>query len=108
MNDLSDYMNMPHKITLKLLESVDEHLYIAKIPELSGCISHGNTAKEALDNIRDAKRCWIETALFLSREVPSVQNGALVVEILGSYTEKEKQELEESVDRFLSLLSSLE
>lgn len=42
-------------------DSTDE-IYVASIPELSGCMAHGNTKEQALKEIEIAKDLWIQTA----------------------------------------------
>ena len=44
--------------------------FIAEVPELPGCLSDGETRTEALENVEDAIRAWVETARELGREVP--------------------------------------
>ena len=39
----------------------DEHGYFAKIPELEGCVSQGETYEEALKNIKEALELYIES-----------------------------------------------
>ncbi len=39
----------------------DDH-YVARVPELENCHSHGETAEEALTNAREAIALWLETA----------------------------------------------
>jgi len=34
--------------------------YVADVPELVGCMSQGKTLDEALNNIKDAIRGWLE------------------------------------------------
>ena len=34
--------------------------YVAEIPELPGCMSHGSTVEEARQNLEDAKREYLE------------------------------------------------
>ena len=34
--------------------------YVVDVPELVGCMSHGKTIDEALENIKDAIRGWLE------------------------------------------------
>ncbi len=34
--------------------------YVIDVPELVGCISQGKTIEEALENIKDAIRGWLE------------------------------------------------
>ena len=45
--------------------------YIAEVPELAGCMADGPTAKDALHNVEQIAREWIETARELGREVPA-------------------------------------
>ena len=39
----------------------DEYGYFAKIPELEGCVSQGETYEEALKNIKEALELYIES-----------------------------------------------
>ena len=39
----------------------DDHGYYAYCPELDGCQSQGNTLEEAISNIREAAKLYIET-----------------------------------------------
>ena len=45
--------------------------YVAYAPELTGCVSDGETPGEALANIYDAVRCWIDAALSAGEQVPA-------------------------------------
>jgi predicted RNase H-like HicB family nuclease len=48
-------------MTLKVvLEPSDEGGYTATVPLLPGCISEGNTTEEALRNIREAVKLYME------------------------------------------------
>lgn len=40
----------------------EDRIYVASIPELSGCIAHGETREEALREIQVACELWLETA----------------------------------------------
>ena len=44
--------------------------FVAEIPELPGCTAHGNTQEEALSNVREAMRLWIDTANEFGDPVP--------------------------------------
>ncbi|MFZ5764058.1 MAG: type II toxin-antitoxin system HicB family antitoxin [Thermodesulfobacteriota bacterium] len=48
--------------------SDEEQLFIAEAPELLGCMTHGATRQEALDNIQDAMTSWIDTVIELGRD----------------------------------------
>ena len=39
-----------------------DNIYVAKVPELENCHSHGTTPEEALNNAREAIELWLETA----------------------------------------------
>ncbi len=47
-----------------------DKIYIASIPELKGCMAHGETKEQALKEIETAKELWIETALEDGMEIP--------------------------------------
>lgn len=44
--------------------------FIAEVPELPGCMADGPTARDALANVEQIAREWIETAEELGRPIP--------------------------------------
>ncbi|MET0039302.1 type II toxin-antitoxin system HicB family antitoxin [Dehalococcoides mccartyi] len=44
--------------------------YVAKIEDLPGCLSQGETKEEALENIEDARRLWTETTYEDGQDIP--------------------------------------
>jgi len=44
--------------------------FLATVPDLPGCMSDGESAEDALENVRSAIDEWIEEAHALGREVP--------------------------------------
>lgn len=44
-----------------LIEQDEDGVFVAECPSLPGCISQGNTRTEALDNIREAIKGYIES-----------------------------------------------
>jgi antitoxin HicB len=44
--------------------------FVATVPDLPGCMSDGETPEEALANVEDAIRTWIEAARELGHDVP--------------------------------------
>lgn len=68
MKDLEYYLHLPYRI--ELYEDEVEGGYTVAIPELSGCLSCGETVEEAMANIRDAKRAWLEAALEDGIDIP--------------------------------------
>ena len=50
-----------------------DKIYVASIPELPGCMAHGATKEEALNELEVACDLWIETAKEIGREIPEPQ-----------------------------------
>lgn len=50
--------------------SEEDKAFIAEVPELSGCMSDGQSYSEALKNAEVIIAEWIETAQSLGREIP--------------------------------------
>lgn len=44
-----------------VIEVDEDGVYVASVPALPGCISQGKTRKEALENIQDAIKGYIES-----------------------------------------------
>ena len=61
MKTIEYYMNLPYR--LELVPDPDEGGYVARYPELPGCITVGQTMQDAIVNAEDAKRSWIAAAL---------------------------------------------
>lgn len=59
------------KYEIILYWSHDDDAYIAEVPELPGCMADGPTAKDALHNVEQIIKEWIETARELGREIPT-------------------------------------
>ncbi len=50
--------------------SETDNIFIAEIPDLPGCIAHGKTPIEALQNVGEAIELWLETATEFGDEIP--------------------------------------
>lgn len=44
--------------------------FLARVPDLPGCIADGETVEEALHEVRDAIRAWIKTAEEFGDPIP--------------------------------------
>lgn len=44
-----------------LIEQDEDGMYVAEVPSLPGCISQGQTRKEAVENIKDAIAAYLES-----------------------------------------------
>ncbi len=58
--------------------SQDDRAFIAEVPELPGCLAHGNTHGAALRNVRQAMKLWIKTAKEFGDPIPEPKARRLV------------------------------
>ena len=47
-----------------------DEAYVADVPELPGCMAHGNTYEEALKHAKEAIELWIKTAKEFDDPIP--------------------------------------
>ncbi len=62
---VDDYMKLPYSV---VLTPEDESGFSARVPDLPGCFSQGETAQEAYDNTREAMYNWIKATLDKGKE----------------------------------------
>jgi antitoxin HicB len=60
-----------YAIVIEPLPAEDGGGFIATVPDLPGCMSDGETPQEALANVDDAIRTWIEAAQDLGHKIPA-------------------------------------
>ena len=60
-----------YPVVLRPLAPEDGGGWIALVPDLPGCMSDGESADEALHNVRDAIEEWKDAAKRLGRSVPA-------------------------------------
>ena len=58
--------------------SEEDAVFVADIPELPGCMAHGDSPKEALSNVSEAIDLWIETAKEFGDKVPKPKGRRLI------------------------------
>ena len=51
-----------HKYEIIIYWSDEDQVFIAEVPELPGCMTHGETQAAALTNANEAIQGWIDTA----------------------------------------------
>jgi antitoxin HicB len=61
---------LDYPVLIEPLAPEDGGGFVAMVPDLPGCMSDGETAEEALANVRDAIAAWIEEARAIGRSVP--------------------------------------
>lgn len=64
---LPQYLALPYAVTLKRDESGD---VVARIQELPGCVARGSNEAEALKNLREIQRMWIESGIRSETSIP--------------------------------------
>ncbi len=67
-----------HKYEIILYWSNEDQVFVAEVPELSGCMAHGDDQETALQNINDAMQFWIDRAQELGRPVPEPKGERLM------------------------------
>ena len=48
----------------------EDNVFVAEVPELPGCMAHGKDYDDALHNIKEAIRLWIDTAKKYGDPIP--------------------------------------
>ena len=70
MKDVKDYMNLPYNYIVQPINDESGYYFYARVLELDGCQSTGETFAEAYENLKEAMKGWIETKLENGFEVP--------------------------------------
>jgi predicted RNase H-like HicB family nuclease len=68
-----------HKYEIILYWSNDDRVFVAEVPELPGCVAHGETQEVALANAQEATQLWIETALEFGDPIPQPKGRRLML-----------------------------
>lgn len=58
--------------------SDDDTAFVAEVPELPGCMAHGDSYEEALQNAQEAIALWIDTAHEFGDAIPQPKGRRLV------------------------------
>lgn len=67
MKDAKYYSSLPYTVVMRRDEDGDT---VARIDELPGCATHGKSPQEALENLEEVKRAWIEDCLKQGDRIP--------------------------------------
>ncbi|MEA5510204.1 type II toxin-antitoxin system HicB family antitoxin [Crocosphaera sp. UHCC 0190] len=68
-----------YKYQLFMYWSEEDQIFIVEVPELPGCVAHGNTQISALENIQAAIQLWIETAQEFGDPIPQPHYQRLIM-----------------------------
>lgn len=70
MKSVKDYMELPYNYIVQPINDESGFYYYARVLELDGCQSTGETFEEALESLKEAMEGWIETKLELGLDIP--------------------------------------
>lgn len=65
---MNAYMAIPY--SLEVFEDPDEGGFVARYPDLPGCITCGDTLDDAYANAIDAKKEWLLATLEMGQNIP--------------------------------------
>lgn len=80
---LEDYIGLPYRIEIFPDSIGDRRCYMARHPELVGCMAQGDTPMDALRNLEEARRDYITALLEWRREVPLPKDDVEATETAG-------------------------
>ena len=66
------------KYEIIIFWSDEDEVFIADVPELPGCMAHGDTHESALANAKDAMALWLDTAQELMKPIPEPKGRRLM------------------------------
>jgi predicted RNase H-like HicB family nuclease len=99
MKTIEYYMNLPYK--MEIVPDPDEGGYVARYPELPGCMTAGETVESVIKNAADAKKAWLEAALEEGTEIAEPVS-------LDDYSGQFKLRIPKSLHRTLAMHSKEE
>ena len=100
---------MDYAIVIAKLSEEEGGGYIGYVPDLTGCLSDGETPEEALKNTREAIGEWIESYSEIGREIPKPGSAIAAAraersKVIASF--KDALEKVERLDEQVDLLAS--
>jgi predicted RNase H-like HicB family nuclease len=68
-----------HKYEIILYWSNQDQTFVAEVPELPGCMAHGDSQEAALMQVKEAIQLWIDTAREFGEPVPKPKGERLML-----------------------------
>jgi len=68
----------PNSYEMVIWWSAEDDAYVVDVPELPGCMAHGNTRQSAIKNAEDAIKFWIKTAREDGEKIPQPRGRLLI------------------------------
>ncbi|MEW6738338.1 type II toxin-antitoxin system HicB family antitoxin [Dissulfurispira sp.] len=67
-----------YKYEIIIYWSNEDNAFIAEVPELPGCMAHGETPEKALKNAKEAIQLWLDTAKEFGDPIPEPKGERLI------------------------------
>ncbi|MDQ1272762.1 MAG: hypothetical protein QG591_1392 [Planctomycetota bacterium] len=67
-----------YKYEIIIYWSNEDESFVAEVPELQGCMAHGETPEDALKNAKEAIQLWIATAKEFGDPIPIPKGSKLI------------------------------
>ena len=68
-----------HKYEIIIYWSREDCVFVAEVPELPGCVAHGDTQEAALRNVNQAMDLWLDTAREFGDPIPEPKGERLML-----------------------------
>ncbi len=68
-----------HKYEVIIYWSTEDGVFVAEVPELPGCLAHGDTQQAALQNVNQAIDLWLDTAREFGDPIPEPKGERLML-----------------------------
>ena len=66
-------MSLKDQYRIIIYWSYEDQAFLAEVPELPGCMAHGNTQEMALTSAKEAIELWLDTAKEFGDPIPRPQ-----------------------------------
>ena len=68
-----------YKYEVRIFWSKADDTFVVEVPELPGCMAHGETQKVALQNVNEAIALWIDTSREFGDPIPEPKGERLML-----------------------------
>lgn len=68
-----------HKYEIIIYWSTEDGVFVAEVPELPGCLAHGDTQQAALRHVNQAMDLWLDTAREFGDPIPEPKGERLML-----------------------------
>jgi len=83
MKTIDYYMSLPYK--MEIVPDTEEGGYVARFPDLPGCLTCAETIERLVINAEDAKRTWLTAAIEDKTTIPEPSSEPELSEYSGQF-----------------------